>query len=519
MGIELFEYKPEWETEFNRIRAYLEKNITDYMDIIHVGSTALKDALSRDEIDVDVVIESINNLPLLVKQLENINYTFLGSSNIKGVYDFKENNDFYKHNLRVVISGSDGYVKHIELLNLLKNNEGYFKKYMKLKVNLASKARNLEAYAMGKDEIVLGLLKKYDNKIKIVMPNLEKSLVNVTSSIMNKYGMHSKYKPLVSLKDIKDYRHIILLVIDGLGESIVKMHLNEKSFLSKHYVDKLTSSFPPTTVAATTSILTGIAPGENGWIGWSQYFKDIDKNLFMFSGRDMEENDHQDLIKEQVGYTPFYENFLGYNSEVYPSFKEGGAKTFHMLLKRALKETKKDFYTFTYAYWDEPDNTMHDFGPSSKEARMVVRDIDKKLEQMLSDLPKDTCVIITADHGQIDVLPLIFEKFSDVNYLLDKPISIESRCANFFIKEGFKQEFKRLFNKYFKNYYKLCDKESFARDYLINYRETNLDFIGDYVAIATDRYFISNDDKPFKGHHAGLTSMEMEVPLFFIRGK
>ena len=108
MGIELFEYKPEWETEFNRIRAYLEKNITDYMDIIHVGSTALKDALSRDEIDVDVVIESINNLPLLVKQLENINYTFLGSSNIKGVYDFKENNDFYKHNLRVVISGSDG---------------------------------------------------------------------------------------------------------------------------------------------------------------------------------------------------------------------------------------------------------------------------------------------------------------------------------------------------------------------------------------------------------------------------
>ena len=40
--------------------------------------------------------------------------------------------------------------------------------------------------------------------------------------------------------------------------------------------------FPPTTVAATTTLESGLAPAEHGWLGWSMYFPEIQDKVNVF---------------------------------------------------------------------------------------------------------------------------------------------------------------------------------------------------------------------------------------------
>ena len=44
----------------------------------------------------------------------------------------------------------------------------------------------------------------------------------------------------------------------------------------KNRIKSITSVFPPTTTAATTSMLSGLNPNEHGWLGWDLYFKKED---------------------------------------------------------------------------------------------------------------------------------------------------------------------------------------------------------------------------------------------------
>ena len=47
--------------------------------------------------------------------------------------------------------------------------------------------------------------------------------------------------------------------------------------------------------------------------------------------------------------------------------------------------------------------------------------------------------------------------------------------------------------------------------------------LGDYVAVATDDLYFTNeikeDDLVFKAHHAGLTKEEMEIPIILLKRK
>jgi hypothetical protein len=48
----------------------------------------------------------------------------------------------------------------------------------------------------------------------------------------------------------------------------MEMHLSPDGFFRKHLVTPYSSTFPPTTVAATTAMLSGLTPNRSGcWVG------------------------------------------------------------------------------------------------------------------------------------------------------------------------------------------------------------------------------------------------------------
>jgi hypothetical protein len=72
---------------------------------------------------------------------------------------------------------------------------------------------------------------------------------------------------LLPAAEIARARHLVLLVIDGLGDDWLRRQ-SPQGPLARHRLGALTSVFPPTTATAITSYLTGDAPQQHGMTGW-----------------------------------------------------------------------------------------------------------------------------------------------------------------------------------------------------------------------------------------------------------
>lgn len=100
----------------------------------------------------------------------------------------------------------------------------------------------------------------YEKTEKIVWPDYENCIANLPNSILKKWKIKAVGGTL-SLADKylqKDYKNGCHLA--GIYKSV---------FLS-------------TTVAATTSAMSGLQPCEHGWLGWDCYYPQVDKNVTVF---------------------------------------------------------------------------------------------------------------------------------------------------------------------------------------------------------------------------------------------
>lgn len=369
--------------------------------------------------------------------------------------------------------------------------------------------------------------------MKIKFPDYNNSIMNVSNSILKHYGVKTNYNGIDILdKELeKDYNHIIYILLDGMGTNIVNKLLNKNDALRKHLKKEITSVFPPTTVAATDAVISGVPPITNGHLGWIQYFPDEDVNMVVFQQRDFYDDENiieEDLRDKYLSYKRMHEQISEVNSdvnasEIFPSFLEGGCESFSEEIERVLTKIHNNDKTFTYLYWVQPDLYEHEFGVYSDEVKDVLVDLNTNFEELISNIDDDTLVICIADHGLIDVEPISLFKYSDIMDSLKRLPSFEPRATNFFVKEDKIADFREIFNSHFKEEYKLYSKQEILEAKLFgNGTSHNMikSFLGDFVAIAIDKYmFVLNENKVYKAHHAGLSEDEMMVPLIIYTKK
>jgi len=129
-----------------------------------------------------------------------------------------------------------------------------------------------------------------------MFPNYEQSILNVSATLLEHYGVQSHHRSLEILKPyIQDKKHIMLILLDGMGINILR-NIDQNTLFRKHVKTALTSVYPPTTVAATTSVLSGLTPYEHGHVGWTQYNRFEDCNTVVFLNKDFYDDGH--LLKE-----------------------------------------------------------------------------------------------------------------------------------------------------------------------------------------------------------------------------
>jgi len=365
----------------------------------------------------------------------------------------------------------------------------------------------------------------------IVLPDYDNCLMNITTTILKYYGVETKYKSLSVLEEKlnRGYRNIVYILIDAMGDSILQKHSDVTEFLREKQVQTLTTVFPSTTTSATTSVLTGKPPIETGWIGWLQYIKEEDKSVIFFFNKDFYDDKVEfdyNISQKFAPLTKIYDliedvaedvNTL----EVFPEFRTPEHKEFRDICNTVIKECQKEDKNFIYAYWDKLDTHIHRSGTESNKVHEHIEKLNNDLKYLRDKLDDDTLVIVTADHGQIDIEEVnLFDKEELVKTFKHNP-SIEARATAFFIKEGMKNQFEKEFNKHFRDKFILFESEDFIKTKILGEGNENKkirEFLGDYFSVAIDKYSfkLSNSKRAFKAQHAGLTKEEMLIPLIIL---
>lgn len=380
-------------------------------------------------------------------------------------------------------------------------------------------------------------------KEDIVLPNYDHCILNLITSILKYYNVQTNHSSLEILdrKLEKKYRNVIFLVLDGMGEHILN-RLSPKGYFNNKKVDCITSVYPSTTTAALTTYYSGRPPYETGWIAWSQYFKEYGRALDMLSHKEsykgeVYENTKINVFDSVVNYETIFEriekaspNIKAY--EINPTYSDKRSKrsiradSLDEIIQNIEMLCQNTEEKFIMAYSDNPDGLLHKYGASSEEAKNFIEEAEEKIQNMYNNLPNDTILIISADHGHKDIeKAYTLLDYPEIQECLIMPPSLESRVVTFWVKENMRKEFEERFNNIFKDEFWLLTKEEFLEKHFLGYGEQHPkidDFIGNYIALSTEgsiirlETFLAEGKKVKKSTHCGLTKDEMEVPVIVI---
>ncbi len=360
---------------------------------------------------------------------------------------------------------------------------------------------------------------------KIVWPDYKNCIANLPNSVMKRFGVEPAGESLPLLDPFleKGHKNVVVILLDGMGVSILEKNLPRSGFFRTHLAGTYSSVFPSTTVAATTSVMSGLQPCEHSWLGWDCYYPQIDKNVTVFlnteQGTDILAADYN-VAREYTAYESCYERFVkaGQQAHVVAPFLDPYPDSYARICKRIKELSQLDGEKFIYAYWDQPDSIMHLTGCTSKESKTMIKELQEQTEALCVEL-EDTLVVVTADHGHLDSKGICILDHPEIMDCLVRLPSIEPRALNLFIKEGKDSQFVEEFTKLFGEDFLLLTKEEVLEKKLFGTGTEHACFramLGDYLAVATGGLTIFNtkeEAEKFISVHAGLTEEEMRIPL------
>lgn len=203
----------------------------------------------------------------------------------------------------------------------------------------------------------------------------------------------------------------VLLVLDGLGWEQLQERLHVTPNLASLAGGPITTVAPSTTATALSSIATGLTPGEHGLIGYRILLGGEVLNVLQWAA------DGQSRRRSlPPGEVQRYPAFLGEQVPVvspselcFTAFSEGHLRGARLVGFRATSSLATEVRAeleagerFVYAYYGGIDKIAHERG-FGDYYDAELRAADRLVGDLLDVLPPGAALIVTADHGQVEV--------------------------------------------------------------------------------------------------------------------
>ena len=356
----------------------------------------------------------------------------------------------------------------------------------------------------------------------LVWPDYENCIANLPNSVLKYWGLPTvgKTLPLADRYLKKEYKNVVVLLLDGMGKVILENFLAENGPFRSHLAGIYKSVFLSTTVAATTSAMSGLQPCEHSWLGWDCYYPQVDKNVTVFLNK--VQGTEEPAADYNVAWT-----VTPYESVIERINKSGGTaygampflppypKSMEEICERIKTLCKEPERKYIYAYWNQPDGLLHRNGCNAQVVKEELETLERMVKQLVDEC-EDTLFLITADHGHMDTEYVVLQDYPAICDCLVRLPSLEPRVLNFFVKEEKKDIFEAEFKKEFGEQFLLLSMEDAIEKNLFGtgvHHENFRGMLGDYLAIATGNLSIFYTDERWVSMHGSLTEDEMLIPL------
>ena len=211
---------------------------------------------------------------------------------------------------------------------------------------------------------------------------------------------------------IPQARHVVVVLLDGLGHHNLEARRGHAPFLRSAEQGVITAGYPTTTAASLGLFGTGQTSGRTGMTGYTARNPRTGElaNLVSWAGAyEAEEWQRQPSLLESAEQAGFAVTTLGRRKFAGSGLTQAvlrgghfvGAERLADRIDVALGAARKP--GVSYCYWGEIDAAGHKYGWGSDEWVAALEDADRELRGLAARLPAGAVMVVTADHGMVDV--------------------------------------------------------------------------------------------------------------------
>lgn len=337
-----------------------------------------------------------------------------------------------------------------------------------------------------------------------------------------------------------EFRVAVVALIDGMGARLLAERAAHTPFLRSLLPDarSLSAGFPSTTANSLSSLGTGLLPGAHGVMGYRlldpardvvfnqlTWDPEVDPQAWVPDATLFERLGDAGVDVVSLGEPKFAGRGLNQASLRGGRFR--GSDTLAERTWHAREETQRPGRRLVYLYWGNLDKTGHVHGVDSWEWLEELEHVDGQLARLAQTLPRDAELLITADHGMVDVP---HENRIDLAEHPDLRIGVravggEPRAVHLYTEPAAAPEAVAAYRSTLGSRALVLNRaDAVAQGFFGPVRPANLHRIGDVVVICDEGLGIvdSAADSPAAlaliGHHGGITDRELDIPLLRARG-
>jgi hypothetical protein len=332
----------------------------------------------------------------------------------------------------------------------------------------------------------------------------------------------------------------VVVLVDGLGSAALKSRAGHARALSRRFTrrDVIDSGFPTTTAAALASLTTGSRPGEHGLVGYTVLDRANDRVVNQLSGwdegmrpadwqlrRTVFERAAEDGVTAYSVGAPRYRT-SGFTQAVLrgSEYRDAGDIAGRFAEARAILDGPGR--SLVYLYVPELDVIAHAHGWESDRWLAALEELDAALAGFERTLRRGEGLLVTADHGVLDVPSTAHVLFDLDPALVEgvRHIAGDPRCLQLHLEPGSgPEDVARLLSAWREAEGRrawIVDRdEAIASGWFGDVSPEARGRIGEIIVAARGRiaYYDSRDPNPgprrMVGQHGSLTPEELLVPL------